>query len=91
MNNKTLFLIFCFYSSLAFSNTSYHVTGKVLSTGQCVKKTQLFVAQEDVLLYQLEVPVNGAFEIKFLPGKYSFLATNQEGCEGHAIVKVDKI
>jgi hypothetical protein len=64
------------------AETFYKVDGKLISKSQeCTNPTQLFVSQNKVLLYQLELPVNGKFSLTLKQGEYYFRAANDQKCE----------
>jgi len=44
------------------------------------EKAQVWLSQNDVLIYQIEVPALGDFELRALPGSYSIVANTQSGC-----------
>lgn len=57
------------------------VIGKVIGNSYCKDElTQVWFSKNDTLLYQLEVPLNGSFELHSLPGSYSLVANTKSGC-----------
>lgn len=57
------------------------VIGKVTGNTYCKDElTQVWFSKDNTLLYQLEVPLNGSFEIHSLPGSYSLVANTKKGC-----------
>lgn len=70
------------------------ITGKIDATKSCTETSdrrnpELWLSIGQILLYQVEVPVNGNYEFHVVPGKYDLVATNSGGCLAQAEVKVE--
>lgn len=65
------------------------ITGRVTATKNCEEASDrrtpiVWLSMGQILLYQVEVPVNGNYEFHVVPGKYDVLATSSNGCLGQA-------
>ncbi len=61
------------------------ITGKIVAEKDCLKTSDrrppdVWLSIGQILLYQVEVPVEGTFEFHVKPGKYDLTATNSKGC-----------
>lgn len=75
----TLFvsLIFTAMSSLASTIVLGMIDAQPLCKNQAA---QVWFSKNDVLIYQIEVPAQGHFELHTIPGEYSLVANTQSGC-----------
>lgn len=65
------------------------VTGRLDASPECSstldrRNPEVWLSIGQILLYQVEVPVNGSYEFHVVPGKYDLLATNSKGCLAQA-------
>lgn len=67
-------------SPISFADVT--VIGKVTANEHCPDELSQvwFVTNDNTLLYQLEVPLGGSFELHSLPGSYSLVANTKSGC-----------
>lgn len=71
-------------SLVPFENNSV-VSGRLTAQSGCTKKdtrdpAQVWLSVGQILLYQVEVPVEGSFEFHVVPGKYDLVTTSSKGC-----------
>jgi hypothetical protein len=70
------------------------ITGQIAATKNCTETSdkrppEVWLAMGQILLYQVEVPLNGNYEFHVVPGKYDLLVTNSGGCLDQTEVKVE--
>ncbi|MCM0604934.1 MAG: hypothetical protein KA715_02485 [Xanthomonadaceae bacterium] len=76
-----MILLLLYLLLLSSSQADVVVIGTVTGNSFCKDElTQVWFSKNDTLLYQLEVPLNGTFEIHSLPGSYSIVANSKRGC-----------
>ena len=69
------------------------VVGQVTATKSCAETSgkrspEVWLSIGQILLYQVEVPVNGNYEFHVVPGKYDLLVTNSGGCLDQTEIKI---
>ena len=68
-------------STNTWGTESLHkLSGVLKADAACTDASQLFLSKEKNLLFQIEVPPNGSFMFKLLPGEYHLEAINKQGC-----------
>jgi hypothetical protein len=76
----------------AFENNAV-ITGKITARDHCEKtdderRPELWLSIGQILLYQVEVPVNGNYEFHVRPGKYEMTVNNPRGCMDYKEIEV---
>lgn len=82
---KYLILLF-----LTFNTYSAQIKGRLNLTKNCQSKEagQLFVSTKGQLVYQIEMPASGSFELNLSKGDYNFRFITKEGCSFNELVSV---
>ncbi len=67
---------------LAFNIQAAQIVGKLSPTKECEssKTGQLFVSENGQLIYQIEIPTKGSFNIELPKGKFKFSYLTKNGC-----------
>lgn len=76
-------------SLLSFNILSAPIKGKVSATKDCQSKEsgQLFISEKKKLIYQIEMPINGSFQVELPAGVYDFNYILKNGCSTNQKVK----
>ena len=65
------------------------IVGNLKAASECAKgPAQAWLSVGPTLLYQVEVPIGGDFELHTIPGKFNLVVTNANGCITEQVIEV---
>lgn len=77
---------------LAFKANAEIIELKLQTENQtCKGSSQVVISQDKVVLYQLEVPMNGTGQVHLLYGNYQIDAKNKEGCSFQDVIQISDL
>src|SRR5438093_524836 len=85
----TWIFLFLNQQSLALpKNPEAVIQGSIKARPECSEpQTQVWLAEDKTLIYQIEVPPGGTFKLHVVPGSYRISANNSREC--FALEKID--